>query len=213
LCDAKERLGRGRPRRTLATGERQASQCTARSIGEYHPRQAINVLRRNTRRSGANFSAPERRALCNSTQVLPVTPLVTEELVNMREATRERRRALKQEAMTIITTEYAGVLRLHEVARRIGASNRGLQRALAEGGEGSFSQALRDRRLEVAARLLATSCLPISQVAERVGYSSAQHFTRAFRRRHGLPPRAFRQAARAGPESVRHEPSPERRAA
>jgi AraC-like DNA-binding protein len=143
-----------------------------------------------------------------------VTYSVTEEPTNIREATIERRRALRQEAMVIITTEYAQALRLHDVARRIGASDRGLQRALAESGDGSFSQALRTRRLEVAARLIASSCLPINQVATRVGYTSAEHFTRAFRREHGLAPRAFREAARAGAEdAAREDPSTERQAA
>ena len=40
--------------------------------------------------------------------------------------------------------------------------------------------------------LLAQSDLPITQIAARVGYGSASHFTKAFRQSTGLSPREFR---------------------
>jgi transcriptional regulator GlxA family with amidase domain len=139
---------------------------------------------------------------------------VTDEPTGIREATAERRRALRDEAMAIMAREYASRLRLNEVARRIGASTRGLQRALAEGGDGSFTQALRTTRLETAAQLLTSSGLPINEVARNVGYASAEHFTRAFRQHYGLAPRAYRRAYRArSGDATREEPSPGRRAA
>jgi AraC-like DNA-binding protein len=108
-----------------------------------------------------------------------------------RAGTREARQKLYEEAVTIIAREYAEDLRLPEVARRIGASERALQRAFAERGELSFSEELRARRLEVAARLLRGTDLPVGTVALRVGYGDHAPFTKAFRRHHGMSPRAY----------------------
>jgi AraC family transcriptional regulator, regulatory protein of adaptative response / methylphosphotriester-DNA alkyltransferase methyltransferase len=111
-------------------------------------------------------------------------------------ATTEARRALYDDALVIIRREYAADLRLAEVARRIGASSRALQRAFAEHGELSFSEELRATRLNVAARLLRGTDLPVGAVARRVGYGDHAPFTKAFRRHHGMSPRAY--AARGG---------------
>lgn len=107
--------------------------------------------------------------------------------------TRESRRALYEEAVAILRREYAAELRLPEVARRIGASTRALQRAFAEHGERSFSEELRLRRLEVAARLLEGTDLPVGAVALRVGYGNHAPFSKAFRRYYGVAPRQHRQ--------------------
>jgi AraC-like DNA-binding protein len=114
-----------------------------------------------------------------------------------RAGTREARQKLYEEAVTIIAREYAEDLRLPEVARRIGASERALQRAFAERGELSFSEELRARRLEVAARLLRGTDLPVGTVALRVGYGDHAPFTKAFRRHHGMSPRAYAARMRA----------------
>jgi AraC family transcriptional regulator, regulatory protein of adaptative response / methylphosphotriester-DNA alkyltransferase methyltransferase len=114
-----------------------------------------------------------------------------------RAATTEARRALYDDALAIIRREFAGDLRLAEVARRIGASSRALQRAFAEHGDLSFSEELRATRLNVAARLLRGTDLPVGAVARRVGYCDHAPFTKAFRRQHGMSPRAY--AARGRP--------------
>jgi AraC-like DNA-binding protein len=112
-------------------------------------------------------------------------------------ATIEGRRALYDEALAIIRREFAADLRLTEVARRIGASGRVLQRAFAEHGELSFREELRTTRLNVAARLLRGTQLPVSAVARRVGYGDHAGFTNAFRRQHGMSPRAYAARGRS----------------
>lgn len=107
-------------------------------------------------------------------------------------ATRDARRMLYDEARAIIRREYASQLRLGEVAERVGASARALQRAFAENGDHSFSQELRTTRLEVAARLLQRTDLPVGAIARRVGYRGHDRFSRAFQRHHGTSPRAYR---------------------
>jgi AraC-like DNA-binding protein len=105
--------------------------------------------------------------------------------------TQEARHMLYVEALAIIGREYAANLRLPDVARRIGASERALQRAFAEHGELSFSAELRARRLEVAARLLRGTDLPVGAIARRVGYSDHAPFTKAFSHQYLMSPRAY----------------------
>jgi AraC-like DNA-binding protein len=105
--------------------------------------------------------------------------------------TQEARHMLYVEALAIIGREYAVNLRLPDVAHRIGASERALQRAFAEHGELSFSAELRTRRLEVAARLLRGTDLPVGAIARRVGYSDHAPFTKAFRHQYRMSPRAY----------------------
>jgi len=106
----------------------------------------------------------------------------------------QRRRALFVEANAILDQEYASDLSLDQVARRIGASSRGLQRAFAEIGQTSFRGSLHDVRMQRAAELLRGSQLPVGEIARQVGYRQQGEFTRAFRRAFGCTPTAYRQS-------------------
>jgi Helix-turn-helix domain len=75
---------------------------------------------------------------------------------------------------------------------------RQLQRAFAEVGGTSFSAYLRTVRLRNAAQLLRSQPLSVRQVSLLVGYRQPAHFAKAFRRRYGVTPAAYRaRAARA----------------
>ena len=54
---------------------------------------------------------------------------------------------------------------------------------------------LTDLRLQEARRLLAREPLRITEAAERCGFSDSNYFSRVFRRRYGISPRAFREAS------------------
>jgi transcriptional regulator GlxA family with amidase domain len=112
-----------------------------------------------------------------------------------RPATIARRRALFEDAVAIIEREYRDNLSLDDVARRIAASRRQLQRAFAEAGETSFRTHLQRVRMQRAAELLRGGDLPVNQVASAVGYRQPAQFAKAFRRHHGTPPSVFRAAA------------------
>ncbi|MEU7470003.1 helix-turn-helix domain-containing protein [Streptomyces sp. NPDC044984] len=47
-----------------------------------------------------------------------------------------------------------------------------------------------------AARLLRSTGLPVARMVEASGCTGPFHFSSAFRRRHGVPPRACRAAGR-----------------
>jgi AraC-like DNA-binding protein len=47
-------------------------------------------------------------------------------------------------------------------------------------------------RLQRAAKMLGSSAVPVEQVAQRCGFSSRSHFSRAFKRHTGLSPAEYR---------------------
>jgi AraC family transcriptional regulator of adaptative response / methylphosphotriester-DNA alkyltransferase methyltransferase len=112
-----------------------------------------------------------------------------------RHTTIERRRVLFEEAAEIIEREYQDELALDDVARRIAASRRQLQRAFAEAGETTFRSHLQKVRMARAAELLRHGSAPVNRVAQAVGYRQPAQFAKAFRRHHGAAPSAFRAAA------------------
>jgi AraC family transcriptional regulator len=62
-------------------------------------------------------------------------------------------------------------------------------------GETPF-QRLTRYRMEEAARLLSQSAASVSVIAFSCGYNNPTHFATAFRRRHGLSPRAYRERSK-----------------
>ena len=89
-----------------------------------------------------------------------------------------------------------------EVARRLGVSARTLERAYRAAGAGSIAEDLRAARLRVGAQLLSEQSLPVELVSRLSGHRSVGHFSRAFARRYGMSPPAFRAAARSAPQAT-----------
>ena len=85
-----------------------------------------------------------------------------------------------------------GLPDLDRVARLLGMGARTLQRRLREEGT-SFAAVLAELRQDMAEALLREGRLTVSEVAFLTGYSDAGSFHRAFRRRTGVSPRAFRR--------------------
>jgi len=118
------------------------------------------------------------------------------EISVQRPATVRHRTSLFRDAVAIVETEYGSELSLDQIARRVASSRRQLQRSYAEIGNTTFREHLTAVRMERAAELLATRGLTVREVAERVGYRQPAQFAKAFRRRHGLAPSAFRDMRR-----------------
>ena len=90
-------------------------------------------------------------------------------------------------------------LTLGEVAREAELHPAHLARAFRQRFGCSLGRFLLDRRLEWAARQLASSDQPISRIALQAGFADQSHFTRRFRAYAGLTPRRFRTSRRHGP--------------
>jgi AraC-like DNA-binding protein len=86
---------------------------------------------------------------------------------------------------------HGNVRPLPAIARELGLSIRTLKRRLADEGV-SYTSLLEERRRLLAVELLSTD-RGVGEIAERLGYSDATSFTRAFRRWTGKSPRAFRE--------------------
>jgi transcriptional regulator GlxA family with amidase domain len=90
------------------------------------------------------------------------------------------------------------------LASRAGVSARQLTRLFREHLGEPPGTAVRRIRLEIAARLTATTDLPLSQVAQRCGFSSGESLRQAFVAKFDVSPRTFRQT------QVRSLPSSDR---
>jgi AraC-like DNA-binding protein len=84
-----------------------------------------------------------------------------------------------------------GKVRLDDVARKLGISNRTLVRKLAAEGL-SFVEILNQLRSDLAARYLGESNLSISQVAWLIGYRGVSAFSHGCKRWTGMNPRVMR---------------------
>jgi AraC-like DNA-binding protein len=84
------------------------------------------------------------------------------------------------------------------IAETLAVSTRSLQRRLAEQGL-TYSKVLAETRLRLAANRLKNTDIPVAEIAFDLGYTDASNFTRAFRAKTGVSPRAFRDNAKTSP--------------
>lgn len=82
-----------------------------------------------------------------------------------------------------------------EMARLAGISMRHLDRLFAENLQAGFLETYRNIRLDHARKLLEQSPLTIAEIGFATGFSSAGHFSRAFKARFAVTPGGFRMRA------------------
>ena len=73
-------------------------------------------------------------------------------------------------------------------------SRSGFARRFKELLDTSFFDYLTRLRMREARQLLSSTGLPVADIAERVGYTSDLSFVKAFKKLHGLTPRAYRDS-------------------
>ena len=86
-------------------------------------------------------------------------------------------------------------LAVADAAKRLGVSERTLQRKLGELGT-TFQDEVGEARLRAAKKLLVTTDRALTAIALDIGFSSLQHFGSQFRQREGLSPSEYRQRMR-----------------
>ena len=99
-------------------------------------------------------------------------------------------------AQVAVERGYRRPLTLATLGQSLAVSPRQLERAYDEIGLTTFAAHLGAVRLRNAGELLAYQPLTVTDVARLVGYRQPSHFVKAFRRRFGMTPGAFRDAAR-----------------
>ncbi len=102
--------------------------------------------------------------------------------------------ALQEVITGLLPDGYPAMTR---VAVAVGMSPRTLQRRLQARGQ-SYAGVVSKARFTEARRMLHDPARKIIDVALDLGYSDPAHFTRAFERWAGIPPREFRRKAREG---------------
>lgn len=146
------------------------------------------------------FGRSEIRIVASIEDLLSTTPVKR----NIRPVSlSDVRRSLRLQAPKDFPSVVAELLRaelgviedhpsLESVASRLRIGPRTLQRRLVDEGL-SFRDLLNDVRTERARELLTETEAPVIDIAVELGYSSATHFTRAFRRSTGHTPSDLRR--------------------
>ena len=83
---------------------------------------------------------------------------------------------------------------VRELAQQVHLSPAHLQRLFKQETGTHISEHLNERRLAIAANLLATTQMGVKEIAYFVGYEHHSSFVRAFHRRFGQPPKQYRKA-------------------
>ena len=106
---------------------------------------------------------------------------------------------VSEEDLIVAVTEYARGSRfgIDHVADAFGMNRRTFQRCLAGRGM-TYSFLIEEVKFQKAMNLIKTKGANITEIAIETGYSNPENFTRAFRRRYGVPPTRYRELLRQG---------------
>ncbi len=108
--------------------------------------------------------------------------------------------ALILRAIEGIRNGASGDLTRTKLARRLGVSPGHLAHLLKERTGRSFTELLREARIERACGLLASTAEPIAVIGLECGFCDQSYFTRVFQALKGTTPKQYREAWRAGEE-------------
>ncbi|MEG8040187.1 helix-turn-helix transcriptional regulator [Sphingomonas sp. LR60] len=95
-------------------------------------------------------------------------------------------------ARRLVDERWQEKLTLDGIARACGLNRAKLTRGFRQTFGSTVADAITDRRLQGAHRLLLATDLPVSSIGYRCGYSNNASFTRAFSRRFGMAPTRLR---------------------
>jgi AraC-like DNA-binding protein len=104
-----------------------------------------------------------------------------------------RRFARMDEAKKFVDGHFTEPLKLRDLAKRSGLSEPAFLKDFRQSTGRGFSQYLQGLRLEEAKRLLRSSPLSISRVAQECGFNSTSYFIQAFQRGTRISPRRYRR--------------------
>lgn len=133
------------------------------------------------------FTAREQRALTEIIQALTHYVLL-EGMIHSAQYTDQ------QKLEMYIDQHYMEKLSLKKISQDL---NMGTTKLCAVAkklsGEGSVTRLISQRRVQAARKLLLKEDIPISSVAERVGFSDYNYFTKIFKSVEGMTPSAYRK--------------------
>jgi len=99
-------------------------------------------------------------------------------------------------AIRFIDEHFDRELSIDEITEAAGISKAHLQRSFVKSEGCTLVEAINERRLAKARFLLASTGMPVVEIANEVGFSSRQYFTSLFSRAAGMTPAAYRAKQR-----------------
>lgn len=104
------------------------------------------------------------------------------------------------DAHAIILERYMDMPSLHELAAMVGTNECTLKKAFKQEFGTTVFQCLFDYRMDMAARYLLDTDLPVSEIGFLLGYDYQSHFCTAFKRKYGMAPMEYRSKRGDGRE-------------
>jgi AraC family transcriptional regulator len=98
-----------------------------------------------------------------------------------------------ERARDLVHDRFLEKLRIEDVATAVEVHPSHLARTFRERFHVPLGTYIRRLRIEWATRAVAETTEPLSAIAARAGFADQSHFTREFRRRHGVSPARYRQ--------------------
>ena len=114
-------------------------------------------------------------------------------------------RATYRRCRQYMASNFSTIRTLAQVAENCGVSVPYLCRLFENFAESSPYEFLTQLRLKRAARMLATTRMPVAAVAPAVGYRNIPQFSRMFKATFGVPPSKYSVAAAPGPTKGRRK--------
>ena len=142
---------------------------TARRFGYYAALQAllseliINIVRMISKAEQATYDTPQRRL--SDTRSLAIE--------------------------NFFEKNYSSRVSISDLSKELFVSSRQTVRILREKYNMSFKQKIIEKRIEVAKTLLASTQMPVKEIAEHIGYETA-NFSAMFKQKTGLTPKQYR---------------------
>ncbi|HEU5050479.1 MAG TPA: helix-turn-helix transcriptional regulator [Gemmatimonadales bacterium] len=137
----------------------------------------------------------------DSAAPLAVEGLLLELLALVARGTRGERHgtpAWARRAYELLEAGYVGTLSLGVIASEVGVHPATLARGFRRAYGCTVGEMQRHLRLDLAARQLEQTELPLAAIAQEAGFYDQSHFSNSFRRHFGFSPLRYRRARRAG---------------
>lgn len=100
---------------------------------------------------------------------------------------------LIQQIYKYLNDNFSQPIGLTNVSEHVNRNPSYISRFIKQATGRKFSEILAELRLEKAKKLLRSSNLKITQIAEQVGYPNLQYFTRVFTRQMNMTPAEYRK--------------------
>ncbi len=112
-----------------------------------------------------------------------------------------------QEVLVLLDREWRRNHRIEELATTVNLRPSRLQHLFKAAVQRTIRDVVLARRIEEAAKLIASTYERISEIAYFVGFRDVSNFNHAFRRRFGMSPRQYRAAFAGSAETLQEEPN------